>query len=215
MPITTMILNLKSINYHIERETDMELSLVLSGMCKSGMKLIDVVNVFLAPKSNQGGTMVIEKTYHDVGRLLREVRDFYSPAIEKKGLALVSKVDDGLPKIKIDREWIYRALSNLVQNAINYTPVGGMISLNAEFTFNNMLAIQVSDSGCGVTREEHGKIFHKYYRSAAVKGTKGDGIGLVIVNEVVAAHGGYVELESIVGAGSTFTMYLPVDPRPA
>ena len=188
----------------------MELSLMLSGMCRSGMKIIDVVNDIIVTKPFHGGTMVIEKTYHDVGGLLREVRDTYSPAIGKKGLALVSRIDDGLPNTMIDREWISRALSNLMQNAINYTPVGGMISLNAETTLSNMLAIQVSDSGCGISREEHDKIFQKYYRSAAVNGTKGDGIGLAIVNEVACAHGGYVELESIVGAGSTFTMYLPV-----
>jgi signal transduction histidine kinase len=187
----------------------MELSLMLSGMCKSGMKMIDVANYIIATKPFHGGTMVIEKTYHDVGGLLREVRDAYSPAIGRKGLALVSKVDDGLLNVKIDREWISRALYNLMQNAINYTPVGGMISLNAETTLSNMLAIQVSDSGCGIPREEHDKIFRKYYRSAAAKGTKGDGIGLAIVSEVACAHGGYVELESIEGVGSTFTLYLP------
>ena len=188
----------------------MELSLMLSGMCKSGMKIIDVANYIIATKPFHGCTLVLEKTYHDVGGLLKDVSDAYSPVIGKKGLALVSRIDDGLPNIKIDREWISRALSNLVQNAVNYTPVGGMISLNAETASSNMLAIQVSDSGCGIPREEHDKIFRKYYRSAAANGTKGDGIGLTIVNEVASAHGGYVELESIIGVGSTFTLYLPL-----
>ncbi len=179
-------------------------------MCKSGMKMIDVANYLIATKPFHGGAMILEKTYHDVGGLLREVRFTYSPVIRNKGLALVSMIDDGLPSIKIDREWITRALSNLMQNAVNYTPVGGMISLNAAPASNNMLAIQVSDSGCGIPREEHDKIFRKYYRSEAANGTKGDGVGLAIVNEIACAHGGYVELESIVGVGSTFTLYLPL-----
>jgi signal transduction histidine kinase len=97
-----------------------------------------------------------------------------------------------------------------LQNAINYTSEGGMVSLSAETVYNNMLVIQVSDSGNGIPREEHDKIFRKYYRSSAVKGIKGNGIGLAIVKEVATAHGGCVELESIEGVGSTFTLYLPV-----
>jgi signal transduction histidine kinase len=97
-----------------------------------------------------------------------------------------------------------------MQNAVSYTPEGGMISLNAGTVFQNMLAIQVSDSGNGIPREEHDKIFRKYYRSSAAKGMKGSGVGLAIVNEIVAAHGGCIELESIEGVGSTFTMYIPV-----
>lgn len=178
-------------------------------MCKSGMKMIDVVNDIISTKPFDGGTMVIEKTAQDVGGLLKEVADAYNPIIGKKGLVLVSRIDDGLPNIKIDREWIFRALSNLMQNAVNYTPEGGMISLNAA-AFKNMLAIQVSDSGNGIPREEHDKIFRKYYRSSAAKGMKGSGVGLAIVNEVVTAHGGCIELESIEGVGSTFTLYIPV-----
>ena len=188
----------------------MELSLMLSGMCRNGMKMVDVVNDIIATKPFDGGVMLIEKAAHDVGALLREVRDAFYPELGRKGLVLVSKVDDGLPHVIIDREWISRALSNLMQNAVNYTPEGGMISLNAETTFHNMLAIQVSDSGIGIPREEHDKIFRKYYRSSAVKGTKGNGVGLAIVNEVAGAHGGCVEIESIVGVGSTFTLYLPL-----
>lgn len=209
-PITTMLLYMESINDYIEGETDMELSLMLSGMCRSGMKMIDVVNDIIAKKPLENEAMVIEKSPQDLGDIIREVKEAFYPAIGKKGLVLVSRIDDGLPKAMVDRLWIYRAVSNLMQNAVNYTPQGGMISLNAEAALNDTLAIHVSDSGIGIPREEHEKIFRKYYRSAAVSGIKGSGIGLSIVNEVAGAHGGYVELESIEGIGSTFTLHLPV-----
>jgi signal transduction histidine kinase len=118
-----------------------------------------------------------------------------------------------LPLAWADQSRISWVLSNLVDNALRYTPAGGSITLSAQAK-GNRLYVSVADTGVGIPPSEHESIFRKFVQLPAPEGTSagGAGLGLSIAREVVEAHGGRVWVESNVGAGSTFIFTLRLAP---
>jgi signal transduction histidine kinase len=130
---------------------------------------------------------------------------------KRKRIRLVEQTNANLPPIAADKGLIRRAVSNLVDNAIKYSPerTSVMISTVLEADF---LRVVVEDRGYGVPSDEKEKIWQKFYRVARDGQDKEDestGLGLSLVKEVIEQHGGDVTVESEVGQGSTFTFTLP------
>ncbi len=100
--------------------------------------------------------------------------------------------------------------SNLVENAVKYTPPGGRVEVTAS-SDENEVVVRVSDSGIGIPEEGLPRIFERFYRvdKARSKETGGTGLGLSIVRHVAENHGGHVTVESALGEGTTLTVYLP------
>jgi signal transduction histidine kinase len=121
------------------------------------------------------------------------------------------EVDAGLPAIRGDREALARALWNLLENAAKYSPGESPIRLFAQRT-GSTVVIGVQDHGIGIPVAEQQRVFQKFVRGDDAKraGIRGVGVGLALVRRVAEAHGGTVGLTSAVGAGSTFTLVLPV-----
>ncbi len=118
-----------------------------------------------------------------------------------------------MPNALLDRRLVQRAIWNLLENAIKFTPAGGSVALKAKTAGigdAGYLVISVSDTGIGITKQEKEKIFNKYYRSPKTAGIKGTGLGLAIVKAVAEAHSGRVEIESKPGKGSVFSLILPL-----
>jgi signal transduction histidine kinase len=113
--------------------------------------------------------------------------------------------------IQADEEALGRALWNLLDNAVKYSPDCRTIRVRGEAAGNDLL-ISVQDRGLGIPKEEHSKIFAKFVRGSARIGNsvKGTGLGLSLVDEIVRAHRGRVTLDSKLGEGSTFTIMLPI-----
>ena len=115
-----------------------------------------------------------------------------------------------LPPVHADREALARALWNLLDNAVKYSPQYKTVWAKAT-TENGRAAISVSDKGLGIAPHEQRRIFKKFVRAASADaaGARGTGLGLTMVKHIVAAHGGQVRVDSEVGIGSTFTILLP------
>ena len=113
--------------------------------------------------------------------------------------------------VEADSEALGQALLNLVNNAIKYSREVKSLALAVRQAGDKVL-VSVADRGIGVPKGEHKKIFEKFYRGEAslVHETKGSGLGLSLVEHIMDAHGGTVEIESAPGKGSTFTLVLPV-----
>jgi signal transduction histidine kinase len=132
-------------------------------------------------------------------------------AAQGKGLHWQTDLPAGLPTLAIDSDRLAQALGNLVSNAIKFTRPGGEVALEAG-TDEDVVWIRVRDSGRGIPAEELERIFTPFYRGAAgSRFPQGMGLGLSIARDLVAAHGGHIEVRSTPGAGSTFTMYLPIE----
>jgi two-component system phosphate regulon sensor histidine kinase PhoR len=122
--------------------------------------------------------------------------------------------DESAP-IAIDEEAMARAVRNLLENAVKYSPAPPRVDV-ALARRNGHVHISVCDRGIGIPAHERTRIFRKFQRGeqALVRGIKGTGIGLAMVEEIVTAHRGRVDLESEIGKGSTFTIVLPSIPAP-
>jgi len=153
----------------------------------------------------------------DVGEVLTEASLCIVNLARNKGLTFDQNIATDLPPLFADRLHVLRAVTNLAQNAVNYTPAGGRIMLSAWSETggeDEHIHISVSDDGTGIPADEQEKVFEKYHRSANAKNVKGSGLGLAIVKAVAEAHGGRVELQSEAGKGSTFSIVLPLTPMP-
>jgi two-component system phosphate regulon sensor histidine kinase PhoR len=126
----------------------------------------------------------------------------------KKQQLFVSDITPDLPLIRSDGKLLQRALVNLLSNAIKYTPIGGTITLRAAL-MGEELAIEVGDTGPGIPADALPHLFDRFYR---VPGTdaEGSGLGLSIVKSIIEKHNGSVQVTSVEGQGSTFTIRLPL-----
>ena len=107
-----------------------------------------------------------------------------------------------------DPKWTEEALYNLLDNAVKYTPAGGAVRVTAT-AYQMFSAIHVSDTGPGIPEEEQPRVFHRFYRGAEHAEEEGVGIGLYLVRQIAEGQGGYVKVSSQLGAGNTFSLYLP------
>ena len=107
-----------------------------------------------------------------------------------------------------DPKWTEEALYNLLDNAVKYTPAGGAVRVTAT-AYQMFSAIHVSDTGPGIPEEEQPRVFQRFYRCAEHAEEEGVGIGLYLVRQIAEGQGGYVKVSSQLGAGSTFSLYLP------
>jgi signal transduction histidine kinase len=130
---------------------------------------------------------------------------------EKKGLTLVADIDPNLPLLSLDETLLKRALNNLVDNAIKYTPEGGAITVIAAVQDDRLL-LSVKDTGLGISKENQEKLFHRFKRLYRTehKSIKGSGLGLFIVKNVAQRHSGDAWVDSIESSGSTFTIGIPI-----
>ena len=139
--------------------------------------------------------------------LVSGVADLYSLVAEGKGVAFETRLD-GAAMVHVDPRRMRQALANLVDNAVKYTPTGGHVTVEAREDAS-AVRITVRDSGVGVADDELPYIWDRLYRSERTRHERGLGLGLSLVRAIVEAHGGHVEVESRLDAGSTFTVALP------
>ena len=162
----------------------------------------------------EGGRRTYVRQPTPVEPLVRETLEAFSYPLAQHGFKVDVAVAPGLPDVPVDREAIGQALGNLVDNAIKYAGERKAIRVDARAD-DGRLAISVADDGIGIPADEQARIFEKFYRvgRSETQGRRGSGVGLALVRHVVEAHGGDVTVESRPGAGSRFTIRLPVDTR--
>ncbi len=168
-----------------------------------------LVNNLLDLSRIEAGKMEMEFSSSPVGPLFEKVVDSFKIPAEPKGVVLSFDVRAGLPDVKMDGNKIAWVLTNLISNALHFTPRGGTIRLMAE-AFGPFVQISVSDNGPGIPYEYQSKIFDKFVQVKTDKILGGSGLGLAICKEIVHAHGGTIWVDSIPGAGSTFNFTLPI-----
>jgi signal transduction histidine kinase len=153
------------------------------------------------------GVMTLNKEAVDVDIVLTETLDLYEDVADQKGVTVSIGGAHGL-HVLADRQRLRQVLANLLDNAVKYTPAGGQITIGAESAGTDVV-ISVRDTGPGIPSEHLPRIWDRLYRATGPSSEPGLGLGLSLVKAIVQAHGGRAEVESIVGAGSTFRVVLP------
>lgn len=152
------------------------------------------------------------KERHDLGPLLKSSARHLQLAADEKKAILDVRVASGLPSIPVDANRFHQVAVNLIENAIRYSPLGGVVTVKAEAEEAGV-SIKVSDHGQGILESELPFIWDRFYKvdKARTRSDTGSGLGLAIVRRIVEMHGGRVAVESAPGQGSTFSFWLPAE----
>ena len=171
-------------------------------------RLADLVSDVLDTSRIESGTFSYTFTDVDVGEIVRE-----SAAAAQTGqdeVAVRADVKAPLPTIRADRERLRQVVTNLIDNAVKYSPAGDEVDV-AAYADNGQITVEVRDNGPGIASEHQTLIFEKFGRVAGEEAKPGTGLGLFISRAIAEAHGGTLEVESHGDGGATFTLALPVD----
>ncbi len=178
---------------------------------KESQRLTQLINNILDFSRIEAGRKQYRFVLADVTRIVSDVVEAYRFPIEQQGFTLEVEIAEDLKAAEVDPESIEQALLNLVNNAIKYSSDEKYIKIAVRQEGETVL-ISVRDKGIGVAKADQKRIFEKFYRAenTLVHTTKGSGLGLSLVQHIMEAHGGTVDLESTPGQGSTFTLALPI-----
>lgn len=157
------------------------------------------------------GRLRVEPVPMAVEPLLREAARLLERQAEERGLHLSWSAAPGLPAVRADYHRMLQVLSNLLGNAVKFSPPGAEVELRAE-PHGDEVMLTVRDGGQGIAAEDLPRIFDRFWQGAASRG--GAGLGLAITRGIVESHGGRIRVESTPGAGSTFTVSLPASAAP-
>ena len=158
------------------------------------------------------GTADITMSPVNMSGLLKAVAEKFSPQLQRAGINIRVDVAENLQTVTADGDRLAQVFTNLVDNALKFTPRGGLVSLRASAANGEML-VTVSDTGRGISTEALPHIFDRFYQSDTSR-TGGDkhgaGLGLAIAYEIVQAHGGRISVRSRLGEGTSFDVFLPL-----
>jgi two-component system, sporulation sensor kinase E len=144
-----------------------------------------------------------------LGKVLQAIHESLEGAAQQKNITVLLDWADDLPPVMGDQKYLNMALRHLVDNAIQYTPLGGTITVRAT-PHSDQIVIDVSDTGIGIAPEHLDAIFQRFFRVERARTERGAGLGLPIARAIIERHGGVIEVESTPGTGSTFRIFLPI-----
>ncbi len=141
----------------------------------------------------------------NISPIIDELLERYIPLMDQKGIRFQKQIYSPLPPVIMDSSQISTAISCLLDNAIEATGRGGIISLGISHE-NGILKIEIMDTGKGISNDEKDSVFDPFFTSK----TRGVGLGLTIVHQIVKNHGGEINIKSALGEGTRFIITLPV-----
>jgi len=209
-PLTTLLGNTQLLRRRVAREGGLSQrnQQALGAVEQQATRLKKLIEALLDISRIQNGQLTIARQWIDLdalaGRMVREIQ----PILHQHTIEFSSA---GAPLlIEGDELRLEQVLQNIIQNAVKYSPSGGMIGVRATKQ-NGHACVSVSDQGIGIPKESLGRLFERFYRAenAEAQHISGMGVGLYLVKEIVGLHGGAIEVSSAEGVGTTFTIRLP------
>jgi heavy metal sensor kinase len=184
---------------------------VLSSQLEEFQKLTRIIDQLLTLARAEAGEFHLARVDVPLDPLLKYMVETLTLLADEKGVTLQLKSDPDIV-VRGDKDWLERALLNLLDNAIKYTPAGGRVTVETSKEQSGV-RIDIVDTGSGIPPEALPHIFERFYRAnpARDKSIEGVGLGLSLVKWIIQEHGGTIEAVSIPGDGARFTMVLPQD----
>jgi signal transduction histidine kinase/CheY-like chemotaxis protein len=187
----------------------------LQAIYKSGQHLLEMINSILDLSKIEAGKMELTVEEIDLEDIVNSVMSTAMGLVKEKPIKLASNIRPGLPKVRADRTRLRQILLNLLQNAAKFTEEGSII-IDAEISDDlerpPELVVSITDTGIGIPKEDHGRLFEPFSQvdASATRKTGGTGLGLSISRRLVEMQGGYIDLESEIDKGSRFFFTLPL-----
>jgi len=187
---------------------------------KQSDRLNLIIEDLLELSKIESGGLFLKEEPLDLRPIIDRTLSMIRPLADKNGHRLVSSVDDTLPPMAGDEGRLVQVLTNLLDNAVKYTPAGGTITVGAKLLpetrstepAGRNIELSVADTGIGIPEQDRPRIFERFYRvdKARSRELGGTGLGLAIVKHIVEGHGGQVWVEANQPQGSRFVVRLPV-----
>jgi len=171
-------------------------------------RLLDMINTMLIISKTEAGLGQFDYKELDIARVVRDACELFLPMAENGGLSLVCDASQRLI-INGDIRMIQRMISNLLDNALKYTPSGGKIDVTAHPDGQHSVQIAIKDTGIGISAADIPHIFERFFRCDPSRSQTGTGLGLSFARAIARAHGGDVTVISVPNQGSAFTVTLP------
>ncbi|MCS7079682.1 MAG: ATP-binding protein [Chloracidobacterium sp.] len=220
-PLGTIVSTMELIEQELNAPRPMRSDILplVTGARNIAVKLIALVSELLDFSKLEAGKMKLSLEKLEVAKLIEQVGEEFEPAARRKAIKFSYGCEEHLPPIIGDANKLHRALSNLMSNALKFTPEGGQIWLEARLMEGTQVdagvpyvVFNVVDSGEGIPAQDLPYVFDAYYQAANRNKDLGTGLGLAIVKRIAAAHGGNVAVRSQVGVGTAFSIILPLTP---
>jgi PAS domain S-box-containing protein len=170
-------------------------------------RVIRMTNMLLDLSRIESGQMTLQLSTVCTKKIITDVLRDLQPLAEKKAITVQADELADAP-VRADRHKLEQVVLNLVHNALKFTPERGHLIVRSDLTTDHRLTISVADTGCGIPREHHEKVFEKFHRAPSPV-HEGSGLGLAITRKLVELQGGRIWLESEPGRGSRFFVSLP------
>ena len=191
-----------------ESELDPRQREQVNALSAQAEKLSFLIKALVKASRLEAGIVAPAPAVNPVGPLLENAVEQEGPAALAKQITITAEPFDG--SAAFDPRWTGEALGNVVNNAVKYTPPGGMVSVSAQL-LDSFCRIDVADTGPGVPESEQAAVFNRFYRGGATRAAEGLGLGLYLAREILSRQGGYIRLSSRPGEGCVFSLYLPRD----
>ena len=169
-------------------------------------KLQTLIEALVKTSRLETGILTLHPQPGEIAPVVERAAAQYVLKTTEKGIVLTVEQTDG--SAVFDPKWTEEAVCNLLDNAIKYTPTGGTVTVTVN-NYELFSAIQVTDTGPGISEEEQARIFGRFYRTPGAYQAEGVGIGLYLTRQIAEKQGGYVKVESAPGKGSIFSLFLP------
>lgn len=169
-------------------------------------KLQTLIEALVKTSRLETGILALHPQPGEISPVVERAAAQYAARAAEKGITLTVGQKKG--SAVFDPKWTEEAVCNLLDNAVKYSSSGGVVTVKVK-NYELFSAIQVTDTGPGISEEEQAKIFGRFYRASGAWQAEGVGIGLYLTRQIAEKQGGYVKVESMPGRGSTFSLYIP------
>jgi hypothetical protein len=177
---------------------------------RAARRMERLISDLLDVASIESGTLSLRSAPIDLTAIVTEVLEPIASQARERKLDVQREIDSGIPTVMGDHDRLVQVLSNLLGNAIKFTPEGGRVRLRVARSGDEVL-VSVADNGIGISSSDLPHVFERFWRSQDSK-EKGAGLGLSIASGIIEAHGGRIWAESELGVGTTMTFTLPARP---
>jgi signal transduction histidine kinase len=189
----------------------------ITGIINGGRQLLQMVGEILTYARGAANQLMLTYSDFAIASVVEQITTLSEPLVVKKRLALTVDIAEDVPTLHADREQVTHILSNLVGNAISFTPAGGRVWITVRAVDDGgtpAVVVEVGDTGIGIAPDYHELVFREFAQvdSSPSRRHHGTGLGLTIARRLVELHGGRIWLESELGRGSRFSFTLPLRP---
>ena len=214
-PVTAIRLGLEILQEQVTNKLEGDEKQMLSLAIKNTARLEGLINDIMDYSKIVAGKMTVTREPCEARALIGDAVDAMQAMALSKGVKLAKEIDEGLPRVSAEAGRVVQVLTNLISNAIKFSPARGTVTVSVRAGRNEhagTLVFRVKDMGCGIRAEDIEKVFEMFVQTAATgqKKSGGTGLGLTLARAMVELHGGRIWAESWKGAGASFYFTIPV-----